>query len=246
MIFETPIQSKGLFELVKGSDHPRDWPIRKKYPGFETTFLIFHPFLRIKKGHENLINFETGNWPEKNEILEHCDLIKWNEIINQYKFKDIVSLDRALAFYHCATKNTDNESYEKLIDALKEDTLYPPQVDNFPEILENKILNYLKQNGINELFCYSDIDDIEKSFPIDELTKAKGLTYHVRLENKEKPILIVQDFDQRFSYIFGNQDFIIKMVKDLDLEGFYCDDKTIEAWSLIPEIHKKMEWKTKE
>lgn len=246
MIFSTPIQSDGLFELIKGSDNPRDWPIRKHYPGFETTFLMFHPFLRIKKGHENLINFETGNWPLKNEIVEHCDLIKWSQIIMQYKFKDIISLDRALAFYHCATKNTDNESYEKLIDALKEDSLYPPLVDNFPEILEDKMLYYLKQNGINDLFYYSDIDEDEKVFTTEELIRAKGLTYHVRLENKEKPILIIQDFDQRFSYIFGNQDFLTNLVTDLDLEGFYCDDLTIESWSLIPEIHKKMEWKTRE
>jgi hypothetical protein len=246
MIFNTPIQSKGLFELVRGSDNPRDWPIRKHYPGFETTFLMFHPFLRIKKGHEDLINFETGNWPLKNEIVEHCDLIKWNQIIMQYKFKDIVSLDRALAFYHCSTKNTDNESYEKLINALKEDSLYPPLVDNFPEILEDKMLYYLKQNGINDLIYYSDINEDEKKITTEELIRANGLTYHVRLENKEKPILIVQDFDQRFSYIFGNQDFLTNLIADLDLEGFYCDDLTLEAWSLIPEIHKIMEWKTRE
>ena len=57
MIFETPIQSEGLYKLIEGADNPRDWPIRKHYPGFESTFLLFHPFLRIKKG-QNLIKFE--------------------------------------------------------------------------------------------------------------------------------------------------------------------------------------------
>jgi|GEM_PF-1926615 hypothetical protein len=246
MIFETPIQSEGLCKLIKGSDNPRDWPIRKHYPGFESTFLMFHPFLRIKEGHEELIKFETDNWPEKKDILEHCDLIKWHEIINKYKIKDIGSLDRALAFYHCTTPYNDNDSYEKLLSALKDEMLIPPQVDNFPEILENKLLEYLSKGGIDNLFCYSDIDDVEQNFSVDELIKADGLTYHVRLENKEKHILIVQDFDQRFSYIFGKQDFVEKLVINLDLEGFYCDDKIIEAWSLIPEIHKKMRWRTEE
>lgn len=246
MIFETPIQSEGLYKLIKGSDNPRDWPIRKHYPGFELTFLMFHPFLRIKEGHKNLIKFGTGNWPDKKDILEHCDLFKWSDIINQYGFKDIGSLDRAIAFYHCAIQHNDKDSYEILINALKEESLIPPQVDNFPEILENKVLEYLAQNGIENILCYSDTDDIEQSFSVDELIKADGLTFHVRLENKEKKFLIVQDFDQRFSYIFGNRGFVEKMVTELDLEGFYCDDKTIEAWSLIPENHKKMKWKTKE
>lgn len=246
MIFETPIQSEGLFELVKGSDHPCDWPIRKHYPGFESTFLMFHPFLRIKNGHDKLIKFETGKWPKKHEITEHCELITWSEIIKQFGFKGIGPLDRALAFYHCATNFNDKEAYDTLIEALKDDSLFPPQVDNFPEILEDKLLEYLKQNEIYELFCYSDIDDVEQIFPIDDLLKAKGLTYHVRLEDKEKQVFIVNDFDQRFSYIFGKTDFVKKLVSDLDLEGFYCDDMTIEAWSLIPEIHKKMKWKTEE
>lgn len=246
MIFETPIQSEGLYKLIEGADNPRDWPIRKHYPGFESTFLLFHPFLRIKKGHGDLIKFETGNWPDKKEISKHCDLIKWSDIIKQYGFKDIGSLDRAIAFYHRATQHNDKDSYEILINALKEKSLIPPQVVNFPEILENKVLEHLAQNGIDNLYCYSDFDDVEQSFSIYELIKGDGLTFHLRLENKEKQFLIVQDFDQRFSYIFGNREFVGKMVAELDLEGFYCDDKIIEAWSFIPENHKKMKWKIKE
>lgn len=93
MIYETPIQTKGLFELVKDSDNPRDFPIKKNYPQFDSIFMMFHPFLQIKNGHKNLIEFKTGDWSDKRKMVEHCDIVNWSTIISDFDFPDIQTLD---------------------------------------------------------------------------------------------------------------------------------------------------------
>lgn len=118
--------------------------------------------------------------------------------------------------------------------------MIPPQVDEFPEILEDKTLKYLKSKGYRRMYCYTDIDEKSNLVDIDTLISGYGLPCHVRLESEKGDLLIIQDFDQRFSYLMGEMEFVTDMIKQLDLEGFFCDDLTLEAWSLIPEKNKKM------
>lgn len=240
MIFETPIQTKGLFELVEDSDNPRDWPIKKNYPQFDCIFILFHPFLQIKNGHENSIDFKTGDWPDKRKMIEHCDIVNWSTIIGNFNFPDIQTLDRALGCYHSATLYGDKIGNSLLKNVLKRKDLMPPQVDEFPEILENKTLGYLKNKGYSKMYCYTDIDEKSNLIDVETLILGEGLPCHVRLESEKGDLLIVQDFDQRFSYLMGDMGFVTDMIKQLDFEGFFCDDLTLEAWSLAPEKDKKM------
>lgn len=241
MVHEPPKQTHELLELVKGSDHPRDWPIRTHYPGYESTFLMLHPFLRIKKGHSTDINFKTGNWPTKTEITKFCEPVTWNQILHETGIIGIKNLDRALAFYHCATRNTDLTSYKKLIELLEQPDLIPPQVDNFPEIFEDRFLKELTKVGISEVYVFSDIDEKSKPTYIQNLLKEQ-LPYHVRVESKSSDFQMIQDFDQRFSYLNGTKELVSKLVINLNLEGFYCDETTLEAWSFEPAKHLKHEW----
>ena len=69
MIYPTPVQS----DLVTKSN----WPtIRQEFHEYETTFVLLHPFLKIKKDCE--IKFEPGNWPSKKEILDCTVALSWN------------------------------------------------------------------------------------------------------------------------------------------------------------------------
>lgn len=241
MVHETPKQAKELLELVEEADNPRDWPIRTHYSGYESTFLMLHPFLRIKKKHLSDINFETGNWPTKNEIVQFCEPVTWNQILVETGIEEIKSLDRALAFYHCSTQNTDPIASKKLKELLERPDIIPPQVDNFPEILEDRFLNELTKAGISEVYVFSDIDEKSKPTDIPNLLK-KQLPYHVRVESKSGNFLMIQDFDQRFSYLNGAKELVSKLVINLNLEGFYCDETTLEAWSFEPARHLKHEW----
>ncbi len=245
MILKTPKISNEIRKYLNSESY-RDRPLKKNYPIFEECFILLHPFLKIKNGSENSIKFETGKWPNKNQINEHCEKLSWAKFLELSKIKDYKSLDRALAFYHRAYRIGEKNEYLKLRRTIEKDRvdIIPPQVDELPEILENDILKFIKQLGYTQLYFYSDIDERNKLESIDkQIENPERLRSHIRIETPDERILIAQDFDQRFSYIFGEKEFIINIVKSLDLEGFYCDDDTSESWSFetIAE-NEKMNW----
>ena len=77
MILKTPIQN----DIIELDNNPTIREFRSEY---ESTFVILHPFLKIKDGHT--IKFETGNWPSKKQITEQTNPITWTEIINKAQF----------------------------------------------------------------------------------------------------------------------------------------------------------------
>jgi len=61
MVLNTPIQSR----FIQYSDSET---IREKFAEYEETFIVLHPFLKIKEGQ--LITFKYPNWPNKSEIYD--------------------------------------------------------------------------------------------------------------------------------------------------------------------------------
>lgn len=245
MIYETPKISNDVRKYLD-SDNYRDRPILKNYPSFQDCFVCFHPFLKIKDDHKDHIKFETGNWPNKSLIENHCDPISWGEIIRLTGIRDFKSLDRALAFYHRAYRFAERSEYRKLTTLLEKEmsNIIAPQVDELPEIIENKLLRKLQTLGYDSVFIYSDIDDKDQLYAIKDLiADPNGLRSHVRIETPDSKIIVAQDFDQRFSYILAEKSLLTNVVESINLEGFFCDQETPESWSYY-EISKrdKMDW----
>lgn len=245
MIHKTPELSIEAKRFLNSGKY-RDRPILKNYPGFQCCFICLHPFLKIKYGQEDQITFETGNWSNKSEIERHCIAVTWNEILKLSGMRDIQSLDRSLAFYHRAFSHAERTEYKKLRQLIEKERLdlIPPQVDYFPEILENKLLKRLADLGYESIFVYSDIEDKNKLEKIENiLSNHEGFTAHVRIETPDEKILIAQDFDQRFTYFFSEPQILTNLIQSLDLEGFFCNEETPEHWSYcdIP-TNKRMTW----
>lgn len=245
MIYETPELSIEVKSSLYSGNY-RDRPILENYSSFQSCFVCLHPFLKIKADCLDKIKFETGNWPTKAAIEGYCDPLSWTELIRLTGIRDIKSLDRALAFYHRAYRFAERSEYTKLIRLIEQERadLIMPQVDELAEILENKLLQKLSLLGYTSVFIYSDTDPKRHSYTIESLLlKLTGLPSHVRIETPDSQILIAQDFDQRFSYILGNQSILTDMAESLDLDGFFCDQYTPESWSYyeIPEI-ERMDW----
>src|SRR5918993_436556 len=136
MVFPTPVQS----DLVTKSN----WPtIRQEFDEFETTFVLLHPFLKIKHGSE--IKFDTETWPSKIEILEGTEALAWHYIIEQSGLKDISELDRLLAYLHCDRRIADRKGWIQLRTFLDQRNIIPAEVDYVPSIIINhqqgKLLN---------------------------------------------------------------------------------------------------------
>lgn len=244
MIYETPEISNEVKNYLN-SDNYRDRPILKNYPNFQDCFVCFHPFLRIKPGHNDQIKFETENWPNKSTIETHCEPISWNEIVRLTGILDIKSLDRAIAFYHRAYRFAERSEYKKLKNLEKEmPYIIPPKVDELPEIIENNLLRKIQSLGYDSVFIYSDFEDKDQLKKIEDIiTDPNGLGYHVRIETPDSRILVVQDFDQRFTYILGQRTILTDVIESINLEGFFCNQETPESWSYyeIPN-QNKMDW----
>ena len=67
MIYNTPELSEEMIKSLSTQNY-RDWPLMKRYPEYDECFVAFHPFLKIKNGHEEYIKFESYSRPNKFEI----------------------------------------------------------------------------------------------------------------------------------------------------------------------------------
>lgn len=152
----------------------------------------------------------------------------------------------ALAFYDGACRFAEKSEYRKLTNLLEKEMsdIIAPQVDELPEIIENKLLGKLQTLGYESVFIYSDIYDKDQLYAINDLiAKPNGLISHVRIETPDSKVLVAQDFDRRFSYMLAEKSLLTNFVESINLEGFFCDDETPESWSYY-EIAKrdKIDW----
>lgn len=107
-----------------------------------------------------------------------------------------------------------------------------PRVDEVPEILENRLLRQIQLLGYTDAFIYSDVEKKGRLTNLDEVIRVPyGLPGHPRIETPDSKLLVVQNFDQRFTYILGQRTTLSEIIRALDLEGFFCDQKTSQSWS---------------
>ena len=239
MILQTPIQN----DIVELDNNPT---IREFHSEYESTFVILHPFLKIKDGHT--IKFETGNWPSKKQITEQTNPITWTEIINKAKLKDINELDRMLAFSHCARSTADKTAWVKFMTVIDSNNFINAQVDNYPEILTDKTLKQLQVLGYSNILHYSDISDDKTLYNIQELIDSENALpeNYTRLLTLDNNILFETDFDSRFTYFSSDKKTIDEIITKLDLEGFYCDSKIKHDWSYAEQTENIIDWSSEE
>lgn len=239
MILETPIQSDKV-------ENDGNASIREYYADYEATFVILHPFLKIKDGSS--IKFETGNWPTKKEIIQNTNCLTWTEIINQAQLKDIKELDRLLAFLHCARRTAEKESWIKLMTIVDSNNYIVAQVDCYPDVLTDITLEFLKSYGYHSVFYYSDISADNTPYRIQSLidseTRLPGS--QTRILTPDHKILFETDFDARFTYLSADRKTIDELIEKLNLEGFYCNNKTKSDWSHEEQKNNVIDWNSEE
>src|ERR1700712_3580196 len=96
----TPTQSYEVLKYLE-SENSRNWPILKRYSGYDCCFLAFHPFLKTKHGCKNIIAQNSHeNRPGKKEIVKNYDKLNWSEFLTISGISEYKMLDDVLAFYH--------------------------------------------------------------------------------------------------------------------------------------------------
>jgi hypothetical protein len=240
MVLETPIQAKEVEEWLAAT------AIREQYAEYEETFVILHPFLKVKEGHN--IEFDTWKRPTGNEIYNGTILRHWSEIVIKAHLKDIKELDGLLAYLHCARPIADRDAWIRLMSYIDQAQLIFPQTDDYPPVLLIPTLALLQSLGYSELLVYDDLYDDKTSYALSELleTCGGGLPGHARILTPDSKILLATDFDARFSYLSSDKSTLQVMIEKLDLEGFYCNATTKQGWSYHLQKRNTIDWSSPE
>ncbi|RZK24951.1 MAG: DUF2711 family protein [Flavobacterium sp.] len=239
MILATPIQ---IQEIEAG----KSTPIREVYADYEETFVILHPFLKVKEGYD--VRFDTWKRPTKNDIFNGTLPVNWSEIVAQANLKDIKELDRLLAYLHGGRFEAEKDAWLRLMRYVDSNKLYVAQTDDYPSVLINPTLEVLKVLGYNDVLCYSDISNDKTSYNISGLLTS-GNNFpgsNARILTPDNKIILVTDFDLRFSYLSSDQETLDFFLSKINLEGFYCNATTRPGWSHELSNEDMINWKSSE
>jgi hypothetical protein len=240
MIIETPKQSDIVLKYLD-SENKLDWPITKRYPGYEKCFLAFHPFLITKNDGDDIISMKSyPNKPDKKEIIKNYNKLTWTEFLKLSNIIGYKELDDVISFYHRARRNANKFEHEKFNDTIENDKLgiIAPDVDYLPEIIEDDLLNFILKKNYEKIYLIDEFTEEKILHNTNDLFKEELNKIHcIRINTPDNKLFIVEDYDRRFTYFLGDEILIKDLIIDLDLEGFYCDEFTTDVWSydIIPE-----------
>ena len=239
MVHPTPEQDK----IVERSG----WPaaIRRAFKEFEVTFVILHPFMKIKPNCN--IEFETGDWPAKDQIIICTERIFWAEVISETGLGDICELDRLLAYFHCARKTADKAAWIKLRDFFARNYYIAAEVDYLPDILINNLMAAIKVSGYVSVHEYTEFNKLRLIHAIDDViaNKERAFWAQARIVTPDNQIKLATDFDQRFTYLSSTRNIVDKLIEEVNLEGFFCSETTRADWSYIEQTENLIDWAAK-
>jgi len=227
MILETPTQ-------IPEIENNGDKSIRDKYFGYESTFIILHPFLKN----------DSVNRENEKELTR----LNWSEFVDLAKLKDIKELDRILAFQHCARSITSKSGWIKYKKTIELHNLLDAEVDKYPVCLVYPTLNYLYAIGYRNIFLYSEYNESNILYEIEALINkvVNWPKQQTRILTPDYKILLETNADERFTYVSADKLVIDKMVAAINLEGFYCTENTKSYWSDEIESGDTIDWSSAE
>lgn len=214
---------------------PAEMPIKTFYKGFfEEVFIFFHPF--IKPVTIDIESFFTDAYPRKNEIIRTCDLVTWSEFLELSGLGDFNQLDIGLRTLILGlNKQFANENLAKVIKTTCElNKLVTPVEGCFPELLTNKFLEAIKNEGYEWIWVGDEFCTERKLVYIDDLVNDNNPfgAQHLNLFTHDNNILFTTHWDSHFSMVCSGRKTIDRIVTFCNLEGFYCSDQTEIYWSL--------------
>lgn len=209
--------------------------IKDFYKGFyNEVFIFFHPFIKPISIDYEL--FEPVTYPGKNDIIENCEMVTWEQFLSLSGIESYRHLDIGLRTQVLGLKKqfANDETAKSIQDTNEKHQLIAPTEGFFPEFLMNKILMSLQQEGHDWIWSGDEFCTERKLEYINDLIKDNAALRNQRLNlfTHNNEVLITTHWDSHFSMLCSNKETINKIVKFAGLEGFFCDDKTEIYWSL--------------
>ncbi|TYS68131.1 DUF2711 family protein [Sutcliffiella horikoshii] len=199
---------------------------------FNEVYIFFHPFIKPLTIDSEL--FYPESYPDKFQIINHCEILTWKEFLALSGMKSYEELDIGLRTRILGlNKEYENKELKEMINSVsKKENLIPPTEGMLPELLINKLLGAIKKEKYDWIWVGDEFGTERKLEYIDDLIDQDTLARH-NLFTHDNSILITTHWDSHFSMICSDdKKKIDRIIKWCNLEGFYCDDHTEIYWSV--------------
>ncbi len=214
---------------------PYEGKILEFYEGvFESVFVLLNPFFK-----PTTLNYETywenDESPKKRDLIEGCETISWESVIEKSKFTHISEIDIALrTSIGGLREKSENKRYETYLNNFlaANKKVYPPGEGDISEFIENKLFKGIQSLNYEWLWVCDEWTTERKLMFIDDLYEKSDIPASGTLFTHDKKILIATHWDSHCSFLCSSKENIEKIVSKQKLEGFFCTPKTEVYWGL--------------
>jgi hypothetical protein len=212
---------------------PYEGKILEFYVGqFESVYILLHPFFKPISIDSEL--FYPDTWPSKKEIIEGCEIVKWQDVLQLTSLETLSEIDIGLRTNILGLKESKcNHEYGDILKKLTEekDIIQPPEGD-LPPLLENRIYSALINIGYEWLWVGDEFGTERKLNSIDDLIEKDEIPPHGCVFTHDHNILVATHWDSHCSFLCSSKKTIENILEFDDFEGFYCTPKTEVYWGL--------------
>jgi hypothetical protein len=203
-------------------------------------------FANLPDFNANVYSYENDEYPEDEKIFENAETVSWKEIKTGASFNDCSEICKAL--------KTSIGSYRKVferVDLLKKlneftekEQIFHPSDGNFEVLSKIEIYKALKSLGKNKIIIVDEFYESEKELNLNSIgvkefvKKVEYKDYYIY--PKDKSILFTIEWDSFFYLICSDKKNIDEILKNSNIEGFFCESETKHMWEWSAEELKKL------
>lgn len=213
---------------------PGGQSILEFYKGhYESVYIVLHPFIQVINPAK--LDFSEEKYPSKKELSEHCEKITWDDFINLSKIESIQKLDIALrnSIKGLSGVHRDDISLNKMKVECDRQNIHPPNEGYFAELLIDPMLNAILSLGHKRIYISDEHKTERKLLLIEDVIANKEIIdgWWRNIFTPKNEILCTVHWDSHFTLLCSKKKLIDQILKQADLEGFYCGDNTEIYWS---------------
>ena len=212
---------------------PSEENILTFYKGqFDSVYILLHPFLRAN--NIGVECFNPSTWPDKHKIINECESINWQEILNLSGLETFSDIDIGLrTSIGGLRKEFSNKSFSQKLDELEKQNIIHPQEGDLDPFLENRLLKVIKELGHNWLWVGDEFATERKLNWIEDLIEKDIVPSHGCIFTHDHSLLITTHWDSHFSFLCSSKETIEKILSIDPFDGFYCTPETKVYWSTL-------------
>ncbi|WP_215397709.1 DUF2711 family protein [Rheinheimera oceanensis] len=209
---------------------PYDEKILPFYSGqFDCVYVLLHPF--FKPANIDIKRFSPPTWPSKREIIDGCHPVSWHEVLELTGLKTLSDIDIGLrTSIGGIKKELANKTISDKLAELKDQSIFQPEEGDLPPLLENRVLNAVKELGHSWLWVGNEFGTERKLHWIDDLIAKDEIPTHGCVFTHDHSLLVTTHWDSHCSFLCSSRKVIERILSLEPFEGFYCTRETEVYW----------------